>query len=203
MITPRPFCLSLLETPGTIERAAAHFRERGIVGVEFIWGINGPLCGLATANTYDVDHPGTGFRIGSKLTGIYLGWYLAWSVLNFLPDSHFLVFEQDADLHPNFKARMEQALRDVPADFDWLALGHCCTANKPKTHIAGEVYDLRYPMCNQATVIAKKALPHILRTQRRLYGPQDCTLILDTFPALKVYTVLPRMADQLNTVLTP
>ena len=199
----RAFCLSLPETPDMIARARAHFNERGIPGVEFIWGVNGKLCGLTTSNEYNVDHPAEHFRIGTKLVGVYLGWYLTWSVCNALPDSHFLLFEQDVVLHPDFKQRMEQALRDVPADFDWLALGHCCTANKPKTHIAGEVYDLRYPMCNQATIVAKKALPHILATQRRLYGPQDCTLIFDTFAKLKVYTVLPRMADQLDTVLSP
>jgi hypothetical protein len=199
----RAFCLTLPELPKMMERAAAHFAERGIDGVEMVYGVNAALCGLATTNTYEKDNPGSGFRIGTKLTGIWLGWQIVWSICNALPDSHFLLFEHDAVLVPDFRERMAQALRDVPADFDWLFLAHCCAKGHPTRHVAGEVFEVKYPQCNHATVIAKKALPHILATQRRMYGPQDCTLIFDTFPALKVYTVLPRMAEQLNTDLAP
>jgi hypothetical protein len=152
---------------------------------------------------YEVDNPESGFRIGPKLTGIWLGWQIMWSICNALPDSHFLLLEHDAVLCPDFKERLNAAWRDVPSDFDWLFLGSCCAKGHPTRHIAGEVFEVKYPQCNHATILAKKAVPKILATQRKLYGPQDCTLIFHTFPALKVYTVLPRMAEQVGTFLSP
>jgi hypothetical protein len=199
----KTFCLGLPETPAVVDRAKAHFSERGLDNVEWIWGINAVLCGLDTSNPYEVDHPGSGFRIGQKLTGVGLGWYLAWSVCNALPDSHFLLFEQDVKLEPDFIPRFNQAMADVPPDFDWLFVGSCCTVNHPTEHIKGQVYEVKYPQCNHAQVVAKKCLPYVLATQRKLYGPVDCQLLRDTFPALKVYTVLPRLADQFDTYIPP
>lgn len=177
----------------------AHLRERGVSGAEIVYGINSELAGLSTSHTYDVDHPGTGFRIGTKLTGVWLGHYLLWSVCNALPDSHFLLLEYDVVLATDFVARMEQAMRDVPPDMDFLFLGSCCTRGHPTTHIAGEVFDVRYPQCNHAMIVAKKCLPYVLATQRKCYAPVDCGLIFHSFPALKVYTVKPSMASQLGT----
>lgn len=196
----KAFCLSLPETPDMVERARRHFVEHQL-DVEMVAGINAKLCGLDTSNTYEVDNPGSGFRIGQKLTGVFLGWYTLWTVCAHYPDTHFLLFEQDVVLKPDFKSRMEQALRDAPPDFDWLFLGSCCTADKKKGHIKGEVFEVRYPQCSHAAIVAKKCLPYVLQTQRKLYGPNDCTLIFNTFPALKVFTVLPTLADQLNTNL--
>jgi GR25 family glycosyltransferase involved in LPS biosynthesis len=196
----KAFCLSLPETPDQVERARAHFIERGL-DVEFVAGINAKLCGLATSNPYEVDNPGSGFHIGEKLTGVFLGWYLLWSVCNHHPDSHFLLFEQDVVLHPDFKERMAKALQDVPKDFDWLFLGSCCTTGQRRTYIQGEVWDIKYPLCSHAAIVAKKCLPHVLATQRKLYGPNDCTLVFHSFDKMKVFTVLPTMADQLNTNL--
>ncbi len=199
----KTICLTLYEWPDRTARCAAHLAERGIVNVEWVSGINAAVAGLDTANCYEVDNPGSGFRIGPKLTGVYLGHYLVWSICNALPDSHFLILEDDVILHPDFVARMEQAMKDVPADFDFLFLGSCCAAGKRQRHVQGEIFDVRYPLCNHAMVIAKKAMPVLLATQRKCYGPVDCVLAFHTFPHCKVYTQLPRSADQRDTELSP
>ncbi len=199
----RTFVIGLPEKQERFDRAMAHIRERGFPDAIPFLGINAELCGLATSNTYDVDNPGTNFRIGAKLTGIYLGHYAMWSMCNQLPDSHFLLFEDDVMLHENFKARMEQAIADTPPDFDFLFLGSCCCKTRPTTHVKGDVYDVRYPLCNHAMLVAKKCLPYVLATQRKCYAPVDIGLFFHSFPALKVYTQLPRSADQHDTVFPP
>ena len=195
----RTFVLGLHERPAELARCLAHLKERGIEGAEVVYGINAEVAGLSTSHTYDVDHPGTGFRIGTKLTGVYIGHYMLWTVCNALPDSHFLLLEYDVQLAENFRERMVQAIRDTPEDFDFLFLGSCCTKGHPTTHIKGEVFDVRYPQCNHAMLVAKKCLPYVLATQRKCYAPVDCGLIFHSFPALKVFTVKPSMASQLGT----
>ena len=199
----KTLCLTLLECPERTARCAAHLSARGIDNVEWVMGINADVAGLATSHPYEVDNPGSGFHIGPKVTGIFLGHYLMWSVCNALPDSHFLLLEDDVLLHEDFKERMEQAMQDVPPDFDFLFLGSCCCKGHPTEHVKGQVFDVRYPQCLHAMVVAKKAIPHLLRTQRKCYGPADCVLIFHTFPECKVYTLLPRCADQRDTELSP
>ena len=199
----RTFVIGLPEKQERFDRAMAHIRARGFPDATPVWGINAALCGLATANPYEVDHPGSGFHIGTKLTGIYLGHYLLWSICAYLPDTHFLLLEDDIIMHEDFRPRMERALRDVPPDFDFLFLGSCCCKGHPTTQIAGEVYEVKWPQCNHAMLVAKKVLPLVLATQRKCYAPVDCGLIFHTFPQCKVYTLLPSAADQHDTVLPP
>ena len=92
-----------------------------------------------------------------------------------------------------------QAVKDTPSDFDFLFLGSCCCKDAPKTHVKGDVWDVRYPQCNHSQIIARKAMPTLLRTQRRFYAPADISLAANAFPHLKVYTLLPRCADQSDT----
>jgi hypothetical protein len=196
----RPFVVTLQEMPERTLAIQNHFREVGIDAEEFN-GFNANLSGLVTTHTYEVDNPGSGYCIGAKPVASWLSFYSLWSALNLLPDSHFLTLEWDAKFAPDWRERTERALRDAPPDFDILMLGSCCCDKKPTKHIAGEVFDVRWPMCGHASIIAKKALPVMLRTQRKVYAPIDISLAFHTFPQLKVFTVLPRIADQFDTYI--
>jgi GR25 family glycosyltransferase involved in LPS biosynthesis len=202
MLNLRTFCICLPEYPERKEKAKKHFNERGLA-VEFFDGIHAEKAGLRTIHNYDVDHPGTNFNIGHKITGIALSHIMLWSALNLLWDEHYLILEDDCQFPPDWHSRLSAALKDVPQDFDMLYPGSCCCEGKPKTHIAGEVYDVKYPMCTHAFIVAKKALPVLLSTQRKIYGPIDCMLVFHTLPKLKVYTVLPRIFDQFDTIIQP
>ena len=61
----------------------------------------------------------------------------------------------------------------------------------------------RWPQCGHSVIIAKKALPTMLRTQRKVWAPLDISLMLDTLPLLKTYCVLPRICSQFNTIIPP
>lgn len=197
-INVRPFVVTLQELPEKEASIQSHFRSRGLA-VECFNGIHGVTSGLRTIYPYERDAPGSGWNIGVKPVATWLSFYMLWAALNLQHDSHFLTLEWDCKLPENWKERAERALADTPADFDLLFLGSCCAADKPKTHVAGEVWDVRYPVCGHCTIIAKKALPVMLRTQRKVYAPIDISLAFHTLPHLKVYTVLPRIADQFET----
>ncbi len=197
----RTFILGLHEKPEEVARALAHVKERGIEGASVIYGINAAVAGLNTSLPYLADHPEENFHIGPKLTGVWLGHVMLWTVCNALPDSHFLLLEYDAQLHEDFKSRLAQAMMDVPADMDFLFVGSCCTKGHPKTHIKGDIWETKQVQCNHACVISRKCLPYVLDHMRKCYAPVDCALIFDVFPALKVYVQLPRSADQLETVI--
>ena len=196
----RAFCVTLQELPEKWEFISKHFSEVGVQCEQFN-GISAAESGLMTQHCYEVDNPGSGWHIGSKEVATWLSFYSLWSAMLYMPENHFWQLEWDCHFAPDWRIRVEQALKDVPPDFDLLYVGSCCTKDKPRTHVKGEVYEMNQMHCGHATIIAKKALPVMLRTQRRVYAPIDLSLMFHTFPQLKCYVILPRVADQFNTVL--
>lgn len=197
----RALCLSLPEQPERGERAMRHFQECGL-GVEMVCAVNGGLTGLASTHPYEHDHPGTDYVIGPATIGIFLSHYIIWSIVAHGQDEFVLVLEDDVILGSDFKSKMNQALLDVPEDWDMLFLGSCCTAGHPMTHTRGTVYKI-YPQCLHAYIMTRKAARALLPKYRDVYGPIDCLLRLNNYSGLNVYTVLPRIAEQMNTELPP
>lgn len=139
-------------------------------------------------------------------------------------DDHFLVLEVDAKLCDDFPARLKQAIADAPLDFDFLYIGSCCIADREispansgdaklveifeSPRIAGPdtppgVYACKQMLCTHGYVIARRCLPLVLRTLRRIWAPVDIQLTMEVFPQLKTYVVLPRMIEQFDTDLPP
>lgn len=198
----RPFCVTVQEMPEKWEFISKHFKERGIE-VEPFGGISANFSGLVTEYTYEVDAPGSGWKIGRKPVATWLSFYMLWSAMNLLDDPYFWQLEWDCRFPDNWRPRVERALRDVPPDFDLLFIGSCCAQMASNVHIKGEVWDVRYPQCGHSIIIAKKALPVLLRTQRKVYAPLDISVKFHSCPHLKVYTVLPRICDQFETLIPP
>lgn len=199
----RKVCLTLLETPERTEKAKSHFSEVGLSDVEFFIGINAEVAGLSALHPYNLDRtPEQGdYFMGFKPTGIFLSHYALWMAMQLLNDEHILILEIDAKFPADWKERYEKALQDTPSDFDILFIGSCCCDGRQTTHVKGDIYDVRYPMCNHAYIVAKKAIPHLLATNRDCYAPIDISTFLHSFNKLKVYTVLPRIAEQFDTYI--
>lgn len=196
----RPFVVVLQEMPEKEAFIQAHFKSVGIEAESFN-GISADVSGLKTVHPYEVDAPGSGWNIGRKSVATWMSFYMLWSAMNLLPESHYLQLEWDCHFPDNWKGRVEQALRDVPPDFDLLFVGSCCTQGAEKTHIRGEVWEVKYPQCGHCLIIAKKALPVLLRTQRKVYAPLDISVKLHSCPLLKCYTIMPRVTDQFDTLI--
>lgn len=211
----RCFTITLPETPGRTAKAKKHFRARG-VDSQFFNGINAVGFGLKTAFPYEMDDPEGGFNMGFKPTGIWLSHYMLWAALSILPDtpenSHFMICEIDAQFVEDWNTRLEEAITDTPPDYDILYVGSCCCTRQPKKRIKNDIWEVRWPVCLQCYIVAKKALPVLIATQRKVYAPIDISLTLHSYGRepgfhgvnerpLKVYTVIPRIVDQSETPL--
>lgn len=195
------YCLTLPEQPERTERARKHFEEHHIPA-EFVQGFNGAKSGLQATHPYNIDNPGTNYIIGPATIGIFISHLMVWSIVAHQDSEHAMIFEDDVIIGDNFVERLSRVvMRDAPPDFDMIFLGSCCTGGHKFQHIKGEVYDVRWPQCLHAYILAKKAARTLLEGYRDVFGPIDCLLALNDFCGLKVYTVLPRMAEQMNTDL--
>ncbi len=201
MSQPRTLCVTL-KGASRWEKRLEHFKECGLV-VEDFRAFDGPRSGLYTGLTYDVDHPGTGFRIAQKIIGIAMSHIMVWTALRHMPEDYWMILEDDAMLDADWEPRLTAALADVPQDWDMLYAGSCNCFDKEKTLIAGNVYQVKWPQCTHCYLVRKKALEVLLSTNDRIYSPIDCALVRDSFPKLNVYTVLPRIVSQDGTDIYP
>ena len=199
----KTLCLTLRETPEREAACRKHFAELGVEAT-FIYGIHAGHAGLLTKNPYEVDAPGSGYNIGPHGVGIWVSFIMMFQVALQMEGEHFFFLEHDAEFDPDWKARFDQGMKDVPPDFDFFFIGSCCLKDRPKTHIKGDVYKVAHPNCNHACVIAKKALPFVIQTlSKKCWAPLDLQLIFEVFPKLKVYALLPRAVKQFDTFLHP
>ncbi len=203
----KTICLCLPEYPDQIEAAKKHFEESGLYDVEFFWGINAEVAGLATEHPYERDNPGTGFKIGYKCTGIWLSHYMLWSALSRGNEEHYMILETDAKFLDGWKQKLDDALKIIPTNFDFLYPGHCCVEGHAHTvsgnGMFGEVWETKSIQCSHCYIVRRWTLQFMLRTLRKIWAPIDIQMQLECFPYLKTYAIIPRIVEQFNTVISP
>ena len=166
------------------------------------FGIDAIKMGLTTVNPYEVDAPGSGYIMQQKHTGMHLSHFLMWRHFwNDHEEDSFTIFEDDVRLIDSWKLATVDVYKEVPEDWDILAIGSCCTEGRPTAHISGPVYRVQYPLCTHAYMVRRKALPILLETQEKSWAPIDLALYFNSYPKLNVYTILPRIAEQEGTFL--
>ena len=173
---------------------------------QFFDAIDGPAVGIDTTLRMPVRmDPGGQGGMGPKPTGCWIAHRTAWAAVQLLPGDAFLILEDDAVFAADWRARVEQALRDVPADWDVLFVGSCCAGGRSQRRVQGQVYEVRWPQCLHAYVVRRKALGMMIATTdgARATTPIDISLIDHTWPHLRVYTILPRVVEQRDTVIPP
>lgn len=195
----KAYCLCLPEYPAQIEAAKAHFSEMGVENVEFFWGFNAPEAGVATTHPYEVDAPGSGFKMGAKPTGIWLSHWMLMNHLMRMEGEHFLILETDAKFLPGWKEKVERALKIVPSNFDFLHIGHCAMEGHPRTHVGEDVWETKHSQCSHAFIVRRACLPFVLKTLRKIWAPIDIQLVFEVFPHLRTYALVPRVVEQFNT----
>lgn len=191
------------------ETAREYFKNNGL-DVYWIEGIHAEKWGIQSRHIYLLDgKPEEQFYIGLKKVGGFLSWYVIYQVCKAMNKSHYLILESDCRFLDGWKEKLNQALKDVPQDFDFLFVGSCCAADKEPVHVQGDVYEFPYrgeekwqfyPQCGHCYIIAHKAMQTLIDTQRDVANPVDVSLIRYAFPKLKIYAILPRLADQGDSV---
>lgn len=200
----KAFCLCLPEYPESIEKAREHFTASGLPDVEFVWGIHAEIAGLATAHPYERDAPGSGFKMGAKPTGIWLGHWILWNVaMRSCADEHILVLETDAQFHDGWKEKLDSASKVLPSNYDFLHIGHCCMEGHDRKHVAGDVWESKAAQCTHAYIVRRGVLPFMLKTIRKCWAPVDIQMQLECFPHLKTYAIMPRLVSQFGTIIPP
>lgn len=193
-------------------KAKEYFASEGIYP-HWVEGIHARKWGIQGRHIYLLDgRPEEQFYIGDNKVGTFLSWYLLYQLMKVMPQSHYLILETDCKFIEGWKEKLEQALKDVPEDFDFLFVGSCCAKDKEPVHVKGDVYEFPYrgeekwqfyPQCGHSYIIAKKAAQTLIDTQRDTANPVDVSLIKYAFPKLKVYAILPRLAHQGDKTFLP
>lgn len=199
---PRTFVITV-NRPEPIPKYEAtkqHLAEQGIPFEPF-YGLDNQKCKLLPVDTFDVD------RKGDKISPIHivahLTHYLMWKVLSYLPEDAFWVLEYDALFEPGWREQYKKAMEVLPADWDVVFLGSCCCDGRPTTHIGNNLYEVKWPLCGHALMLRKKALPVLLEVHQKVWAPLDIALFEDSLPKLRVYTILPRLVVQRDTLIPP
>jgi hypothetical protein len=209
-MTPLPFSRvfmlavrkSLEQPHSRTQLTLDHMRAMDIPAEPFI-GLDGSETGLATTHTYEIDHPGTNYRIGPKIVNMYLGHLMMWRVCEYLDGDSFLFLEDDVRFKADWRAHFDFALPALPPTWDLLFLGSCCCGGKSVQQISGHLHRVHYALCTHAYAVRKKALPVLARACAKVYANIDIAICLHAMPQLETYAFLPRLADQHGTEIAP
>lgn len=193
------------------EEGKKHFAEQGIENIISIPAIYGEGFGIQGTHLYEYDNPGGKHQIGVANTALHLSMHTVYNVENNLPNSHFMFLEDDSRFKEGWRQIVTDALEDIPKDFDFLFIGSCCAAGIPRTKVGRNLYRytynhqryMNYPLCGNCYIVAKKAIPKFLETQRDSFVNVDINIALKTLKFLNVYAILPRPVEQANNEHLP
>lgn len=186
-----------------IERLKQHLTKSGICDFRLFYGIDAPYSGIATTLTYEIDNPGSGYIMSQKLVGCSLSHWMLWKTLEFdrSTSDAVMIFEDDVILHSEWKKIVDNAILKLPDDWDILFAGSCCASDKLRKQIDHNLFE-GVPLCLHFYIVRKKALKILIETNEKFSGPIDIQIYFNSNKHLKSYIIFPRVADQVNTVLS-
>jgi GR25 family glycosyltransferase involved in LPS biosynthesis len=197
----KTICLDLWpERPERSAESEKHFKAVGLKDVTRLCALHGHTSGLNTAERYD-RYGCT--QLNSFQVTNWLAHYMAWNAVVATGREATMIVEDDARFVEDWAAKLQYSmLFEVPPDFDWLYVGSYGYDNVPRTRVCGNVYDVRYPFTTHAYVVSVAGAKKLIETQRRCYAPVDHAIIEQSFPSMKVYTLIPRLAVQDPRMMT-
>ena len=202
----RTFILTLEKTlnepHSRTRKTLDHLNAVGINAEPFI-GFDGSVTGLLTSHTYELDHPGTNYRIGPKTVNMYLGHMAMWRVCEYLDGDSFLFLEDDVRFKLDWREHFNFALPALPQDWDLLYIGSCCCEGTEKQQISGHLNKVSHVLCTHAYAVRKKALKPLQKACEKVYAGIDIAMCLHAIPNMNAFAFLPRLADQFETEIAP
>lgn len=162
--------------------------------IETVFGFDCRESGLMTANTYELDHPGTGYRIPSKAVAILLGHVMIWQICLKSNHDRFLILEDDATVVEGWDVEIDRAMDSIPDDWDMLHLSPCCYSGRPGlTKISGRLHRVMFAMSSLAYIIKKGTAERLLRACEKVYTSVDIAVCLHAIPNMNTYALIPRI----------
>lgn len=198
MSLPRIWVLSVDRQIQRYDETAIHLDRLGIKFERFN-GFDNQLTRLLPMDSFDFDRVGE--HIGPKHIAATLSHMAIWYVMLYQPDDHFIVFEYDVRVQPNFAEQWAETLSNLPDDWQVVNLGACCCAGREQKHVKGNVYEVAEPLCGHAIAYRKTALPILIREHQKIHQPLDIAMITQSWPKLHAFVTLPRLVEQHGTPL--
>jgi hypothetical protein len=196
------FCITISD--GRKNPCRERLKSQG-VNFQFVEGIHGLTSGLLTCNPYTVDTPNAPYVLEHHQVAVFLTHWSLWKSLllaqtmGWDKSPAYMIIEDDADFHPDWKRRVNAALKSLPDDWEYFAPGNCDTGVVPG---APGAYEVR-PLGTHCYIIRGTALEKTVKLLYKVWAPIDLALYYDAFPHMKVFSLLPRCVDQLNMNLNP
>jgi GR25 family glycosyltransferase involved in LPS biosynthesis len=182
------------------EVCAKRLREAGLEKFRFFHGFDGPKSGLQATILYGEDDPNNPQKMHPKHIGCTMSHIMLWTALE-LDESdadYWMIFEDDILLRDGWREKVEQALRDVPSDWDIIFAGSCCAEGRVEEKVGENLFRC-HPLCNHFYIVRRKALKTLLETNTEIYAPIDLQVYFKSRKFLNSYSILPRVADQFET----
>ena len=190
-------CTGSTRTEWTI----VHLKQAGVDDLDWFVGISGKRSGLKASIPYEIDNPGSGYLIPDKHVGCTLSHLMLWKALWFNGDEDFwMIVEDDVRLRPNWRERVEYAIKTVPEDWDIIYPGSCCSNGRRGKEVGDGLFE-GMPLCTHCYIVRCKALPKLIDTNEEIWAPIDLQMYHKSAHLLKCYTLFPRVADQDGTKL--
>lgn len=185
------------------QETQAHLVREGIYAQPF-YGFDYQITGLETSWTYELDHPGSGYHIGPKMVSMHLSHYLLWKVLSYLPHDVTVILEDDVRFLRGWREHFDEGVTHLPDDWDLLYIGSCCAEERRDIQpVWGRLCKINHALCTHAYVVRKKALSVLLEHGQKVWTNIDLSIALCCMPHLQCFAFLPRLANQLDTVISP
>jgi GR25 family glycosyltransferase involved in LPS biosynthesis len=121
-----------------IDFVTESLKKAGIERFRFFYGLNGAKSGLVATIKYGEDNPQNPESIGPKHIGCTMSHVMLWTALEMDESGadYWMIFEDDIVLRDGWREKVEQALRDVPNDWDILFAGSCCANGRVEEKVA-------------------------------------------------------------------
>lgn len=188
-----------------VEKVSNHLKSSGIDDFSIFYGINGIKSGLHTIHPYEIDNPRSNYKMGSKTIGCYLSHFILWKHLNsieeHLDNDYWMIVEDDVLLLDGWRKKVDDAISDLPKDWDILYAGHCCINNRIHGHIRDGLV-VSKPLCTHCYIVRKKALNILIDECEKVWAPIDIQMSFIDYNKLKSFAIYPKIADQDGTIIS-
>ena len=195
------YCITLdLKGPRAL-RTVEEFRPYGITPT-LVRGIDGAKAALKP--TLELHHnDGYPYFICAHHIGIILSHLMLWNHLLTARVPAAMIVQDDVKLCENFLSRFEEAYAELPGDWEYAWVGHCCAADRPAFQITPHIWDVRWPMCDHCHLVKLSGLEKMFEPMVEFRAPLDIGIIDNVFAKglVKGYTFKPRLALQHDTFL--